>query len=174
MSRPPGARNGRAQVPPRSHPNPVIRRRMWIACAAALALQACVMGPSAKEAPTSPETGAPTADTGRGAMTLPPDMGDGIGRRTRLAAREPELKTKQAPLIGLKEDALTRLLGRPGFVRRDAPAQVWRYRARACLLDLFLYPGADGLEVTHAEARRIDVARIAVSECLKKIMDARG
>jgi len=45
-------------------------------------------------------------------------------------------------LVGLKPDEVTRLLGSPALIRHDPPAQVWQYRGRDCVLDLFLYPPA--------------------------------
>lgn len=55
-------------------------------------------------------------------------------------------------LLGLDEAALKRWFGAPSFIRRDYPAEVWQYRAKACVLELYLYPADDHMAVTHAEA----------------------
>jgi len=63
--------------------------------------------------------------------------------------------TSAAPtgdLLGLDEAALKRWFGAPSFIRRDYPAEVWQYRAKACVLELYLYPAHDHMAVTHAEA----------------------
>jgi len=55
-------------------------------------------------------------------------------------------------LLGLDEATLKRWFGPPSFVRRDYPAEVWQYRAKACVLEFYLYPADDHMAVTHAEA----------------------
>jgi hypothetical protein len=55
-------------------------------------------------------------------------------------------------LLGLDETALKHWFGTPSFIRRDYPAEVWQYRAKACVLELYLYPADDHMAVTHAEA----------------------
>jgi hypothetical protein len=55
-------------------------------------------------------------------------------------------------LLGLDETALKHWFGAPSFIRRDYPAEVWQYRAKACVLELYLYPADDHMAVTHAEA----------------------
>jgi hypothetical protein len=55
-------------------------------------------------------------------------------------------------LLGLDEATLKRWFGAPSFIRRDYPAEVWQYRAKACVLELYLYPADDHMAVTHAEA----------------------
>ena len=54
---------------------------------------------------------------------------------------------------GMERAQVARLLGRPDFVRRDAPAEIWQYRAGGCILDLFLYEERGGMRVAHAELR---------------------
>jgi hypothetical protein len=55
-------------------------------------------------------------------------------------------------LLGLDEATLKRWFGAPSFIRHDYPAEVWQYRAKACVLELYLYPADDHMAVTHAEA----------------------
>lgn len=53
----------------------------------------------------------------------------------------------------LSASALLARLGPPDFTRRDAPAELWQYRGATCVLDLFLYPEAGTMTVSHAQTR---------------------
>ena len=68
-------------------------------------------------------------------------------------------------LIGLSSDAITAVLGPPQFRRREAPAEIWRYRTKTCFLDLFLYQDGAALQVAHVEVRGPDVATIGDKAC---------
>lgn len=61
--------------------------------------------------------------------------------------------TEPARLRGLNPLQVRSVLGKPGFTRRDAPAEIWQYRARACTLDLFLYDEGGGQAVAHYAVR---------------------
>lgn len=70
-------------------------------------------------------------------------------------------------LVGLSRDALGARLGQAGFVRRDGPAEVWRYRGAACLLDVFVYRETDGAQrVTHIDARTLQGRPTPADPCL--------
>ena len=58
-------------------------------------------------------------------------------------------------LVGLARADVAALLGPPGLLRRDPPAEMWQYRNEDCVLHLFLYAvRADaGYEVRHVELR---------------------
>lgn len=56
-------------------------------------------------------------------------------------------------LVGLKGDALRRWMGKTVFVRQDGIAEIWRFAADTCFLDVFLYRERDGLRVAHLDAR---------------------
>lgn len=56
-------------------------------------------------------------------------------------------------LIGLKGDALRHWMGKTVFVRHDGIAEIWRFAADTCFLDVFLYRERDGLRVAHLDAR---------------------
>lgn len=66
-------------------------------------------------------------------------------------------------LMGLDQDGLQKLLGTPSFMRRDAPAQLWRYAGGGCVLDVFLYRnGTTGPSVVkHLAARSATGAAVA-------------
>lgn len=61
--------------------------------------------------------------------------------------------TEPARLKGLNPVQVREVLGSPGFTRRDAPAEIWQYRARACTLDLFLYDDGGVQAVAHYAMR---------------------
>ena len=56
-------------------------------------------------------------------------------------------------LIGLTMRLLTDRLGKPDFVQRDGPAEIWRYAGSDCFLDVFLYQRSGDLRVAHFEVR---------------------
>ena len=86
----------------------------------------------------------------------------------------------QAPpgdLLGLDETALKRWFGTPSLIRRDYPAEVWQYRAKACVLELYLYPADDHMEVADAEARpgeaqSADAGKADLAPCLSALVEA--
>jgi hypothetical protein len=105
----------------------------------------------------------PTAwPTARGGVAEP--VAARAGAETALAARpSPPRAVNEDPasLLGLNEEELRRQLGQPAFMRRDIPALLWRYAARDCTLDVFLYRnGTSGpFTVTHLAARSTDGVR---------------
>jgi len=58
-------------------------------------------------------------------------------------------------LVGLVGEDLTGLLGKPGLIRRDAPAEVWTYQSRACHLDLYLYSDEEWHKSLRAKRQRL-------------------
>jgi hypothetical protein len=56
-------------------------------------------------------------------------------------------------LVGLKGEVLRKWMGNTVFVRRDGVAEIWRFAADTCFLDVFLYHEPDGLKVAHLDAR---------------------
>ncbi len=76
-----------------------------------------------------------------------------------------------ADLVGLDGPSLERLLGKPGLVRRDYPAEVWQYRNPSCVLNIYLYPDNEHLTVTHAEARAPKVAGNPMPPCIAKLAE---
>jgi hypothetical protein len=78
-----------------------------------------------------------------------------------------------AAFVGRGAREIAELLGEPGLKRRDAPAELWQYRAGPCVLDLFLYDDRDGgaATVAHAEVRPREMP---AAECLKRVRSASG
>ncbi|MBM3598638.1 MAG: hypothetical protein FJX35_10525 [Alphaproteobacteria bacterium] len=105
-----------------------------------------------------PNTGADGAQTA--SLVVRPD--------TQMPREEPR-RADPKTLVGLTGKQVAELLGRPGFVRRDAPAEVWQYRGADCVLDIFLYAeplGADGgTKVHHVELRARQMAQPSPPSC---------
>jgi hypothetical protein len=74
-----------------------------------------------------------------------------------------------AALIGATPQQVTSRLGEPDLRRSEAGAEVWRYSAAHCHLDLVLYREAGGLRVGHAAARAAGIVRRSEAECLSDI-----
>jgi hypothetical protein len=89
------------------------------------------------------------------------------------AAPDAEVDTSRAvppaDLVGLDGPSLETLLGKPGLVRRDYPAEVWQYRNPSCVLDVYFYTDAARLTVTHAEARAPEIAGDPLTPCIAKL-----
>ena len=69
--------------------------------------------------------------------------------------------------MGITRDALGARLGQAGFVRRDGPAEVLRFRGNTCLLDVFVYREADNTQrVTHVDARTLQGRPTPPDPCL--------
>ncbi len=147
--------------------------------------------PSGKPAAPGPGDG-PGDEPGDG-----PDVGESTGP-VQLTAVPPQPVPDPASLIGLHPDQLTVVLGPPGLVRRDAPAEVWQYVGDDCVLDLYLYradthrvdggagargeekagmgdteAGARAYRVTYFEMRARGGGRVSERGCLTGLVAAR-
>jgi len=79
-----------------------------------------------------------------------------------------------AQIVGQNKSTLIKILGKPSFKRSDSPAEIWRYRHKACLLDIYLYrPLQADAEakplVNYIEARTTRGARAETLPCLNII-----
>lgn len=74
-----------------------------------------------------------------------------------------------AALIGATPDRVTARLGQPDLRRAEGGAEVWRYSAPHCHLDLVFYPEAGSLRVGHAAARAAGLTARSEGECLADI-----
>jgi hypothetical protein len=98
---------------------------------------------------------------------------------TALASRppEPQATPQTAPidaarLIGVTGDVLRDWLGETVFVRRDGSAEIWRFAADSCFLDVFLYrdPTA-ALRIAHVDARpKTGAQRVTAQTCYGRIL----
>lgn len=76
-------------------------------------------------------------------------------------------------VMGLGRKAVQALLGKPGLVRREAPAEVWQYQSGGCVLDVFLYQASTDFQVVYLEARTGQAINTAAATCLGAVLDRR-
>ncbi len=82
-------------------------------------------------------------------------------------------------LLGLDGGAVRALLGEPDLRRREASAEIWRYRQGNCALALFFYAATEGdgggPRVRHFEAWETGGGKAASPACLGNVaLRARG
>ena len=77
-------------------------------------------------------------------------------------------------LHNLSSTQIVAMLGEPGFKREENPAQIWRYRSEACVLELMFYRLDRDLQVRHVEARDEKFKAVAQSSCIESIVAAKG
>lgn len=115
------------------------------------ALAACAGPPVEKPAPSD------TAQANRG-MTervMPESSPEQPAKSETDPVRRQELAalTGPAALDGMTRERVSHLFGEPVFVRRDPPAEFWRYRSRNCLLELYFYERGGRMQVRHVDLR---------------------
>lgn len=76
-------------------------------------------------------------------------------------------------LKGMSAAAAEYALGKPVFIRRDPPAEIWQYRVKACTLDLFLYDEKGRRSVAHYAVRTPGGAAVSDSACLDEVLARR-
>ena len=113
-----------------------------------------------------PEPAAPQAAPG---IHVPRDL----SRDVSVAALPPvppvSLADLGARIKGMDKNAIARLLGEPGFIRRDDPAEIWQYRGGRCILDIFMYKDGNSFTAAHVTLRSRTVERPADEECYADI-----
>ena len=78
-------------------------------------------------------------------------------------------------LIGLKPVELSEAFGTASLVRKDRGTEIWQYRARECVLFLFLYTKSSNNTDNTFSVRHIDVrGDQKPTECIKSIVRERG
>ncbi len=131
--------------------------------------------------PPSPAPQAPASEPSDSLSASVRDIAPAAGPPTATATtpvrsaappEKPAIEDDPGRLMGLSTAELTRVLGNPRFVRRDATAQLWRYRNKSCILDLFLYRDAGRPEyfVSHIEARRSEGGAAPKRECFGTLL----
>ena len=92
----------------------------------------------------------------------------------RLPEAEP-IDDDPAQLMALDRAALETLLGPPGLLREEPPAEVWLYQGTGCALHVFLYPERAGAphRVTYYEVRGTGGGTAAERRCLRGLLTAR-
>ena len=114
-------------------------------------------------APTPPETAV--------VIVAPPAEPEAVAR---LPEAEP-IDDDPAQLMALDGAALEALLGPPGLLREEPPAEVWLYEGTGCALHVFLYPERDGApyRVTYYEMRGEGGGIAAERRCLRGLIAAK-
>ena len=101
----------------------------------------------------------------------------GVAPATRKAPQTAAVNSDPKQLFGMDDAGLTNLLGAPVFQRHDAPAELWQYRHKSCVLDLYLYresgdPGG-GLRVQHYDVRSTSGGGFPARDCLAALLKSR-
>ena len=97
--------------------------------------------------------------------------------RTKLVTGDTAALSGTFRLVGLTDQEIDTMLGRPTLRRTEHPAQVWQYRGGECVLFLFFYDSDKGniATVAYVEARnRRDALPIPDSDCIKTVRDLRA
>jgi hypothetical protein len=84
-------------------------------------------------------------------------------------APPPAPENTRGHLIGLTAEELVQRFGTPALQIREGNSWKLQFRSRLCVLDAYLYPGANGqttYRVTYVEARTPSLASIGQTECL--------
>ena len=101
-------------------------------------------------------------------------LGPGIAAITLLSgcasAPPPPDPVHSASILGLDSGAVRKLLGEPGLIRRDTPAEVWQYRTASCVLDVVMYDQASGPHVVYTEARTPSAEPTQADPCLSDVL----
>jgi hypothetical protein len=127
-------------------------RRLFVVLSLVLGLAACAVDPQSSPRPAISGPGPDQGADRQEAALPPPDV------------------TNPARLKGLNARQVTALLGQPSFTRKDAPAEIWQYRVRACTLDLFLYDEGATHRVAHYAVRSPQV--ISDQACFDEVLSA--
>ena len=90
--------------------------------------------------------------------------------RVAIFPKEPDNDPKQ--FLGLVGTAVALKLGVPNLIRRDGTAEIWQYRATACILDVFLYASGDEQLVRHIELRRRNASNELYQRCFAELLKA--
>lgn len=80
-------------------------------------------------------------------------------------------------LLGMGRDQIVALLGAPGLLRRDPPAELWLYEVQACTAHLFLYQSAPNSDykVRYFETQVGEpTATMSPSDCFASIVTSGG
>lgn len=94
------------------------------------------------------------------------------GGRTDAQPAAPILSDDPNSFIGLADDELSRTLGQPKQVRRDEPAEIWQYSGAKCVVDFYLYSGAQGLAVAYMEARDQAAESTPADRCVRSLQQS--
>lgn len=79
-------------------------------------------------------------------------------------------------LVGLGFDATKALLGTPALDEVQAPARVWAYNGRGCVLSIFFYPHVDGstFRALTYEVKGVEDSSDVTDRCYADILEEQG
>lgn len=140
--------------------------RRLIAVGVLMAVAACTGGQPGTASDPNQDAAAITSSSDLGAPTAQQDEG-------RSEARLPD----PATLIGQTREDVTGLLGEPVFVRRDPPAEFWRYRHRTCVLELFFFERDGQHRLDHMATRQSALSATEdarKAQCLQALIATRA
>lgn len=161
----------RAPADTTDRPRPALGRA--VAILACLALAACAAPGGAAGRRTTGNSPAPAATKpGHPAAT---SSATPAGRPPAQRPGSPP-PVDPARLKGLGTAHVRELLGEPGMLRREPPAEVWQYHGLGCVVDVFLYEDNGAQRVTYVQVRSLDDGspRLGDAECLSRLMRKRG
>ena len=149
------------------------------------ALASCTVDFGSTDQPKAPDNSttstpavaksADAAQTQLSAVDLAGQPADALitGVATTSAANSPtETNNDPQQLLGLAGTAVALQLGVPSLIRRDGTAEIWQYRATACILDVFLYAIGDQQLVRHVELRSRNASVEPQRRCFTKFLKA--
>lgn len=155
-------RSGRADALPR------LSASAFLAIGVVLLLSACG-GAGAKRPLAAAPANAALIDPGGAAAPV-------IALARPEAPPAIDAKTLPTPerMIGMAPDELIRMLGEPGFKRRDDPAEVWQYKGATCVLDVFLFRETEGARVSYVDVRGASIVKVAGEDCVLDVLKAKA
>ena len=89
------------------------------------------------------------------------------------ATPPPPDPVRSASILGLDGGAVRKLLGEPGLIRHEEPAEVWQYRTASCVLDVVLYDQSSGQRVVYTEARTPTAEPTQAGPCLSDVLTSK-
>lgn len=98
------------------------------------------------------------------------DLTDGDAATGAPAATPAMIWHSADKLLGMVAEELQAALGAPARIRDEESGRIYQYVGKDCVLDLFLYQGAEGgYRVSYAEARSVHAVKKPVDACLKSL-----
>lgn len=158
---------------------PLSRNSIGLRGLVVVVLAAAILSGCAKNRPV-PSAGAPSEATGAGTSQT---EGGAVEEKQEPVQETavpkpdfPDINDDPAQLIKMTRDDLNGLLGQPDLVRRETPAEIWQYRGKDCILDIFLYSEADQsnspYRVVYSEARGREAGKADQRACLNELLRA--
>jgi hypothetical protein len=73
-------------------------------------------------------------------------------------------------IAGMDAGRVRVAFGAPQFVRKDGPAEMWRYDGASCKAFFFLYPNGSSMAVRHVETLPHPANQAADAACLQDLL----